>query len=113
MTNELMTTKPTYHKYTYRQALAASEKIDWRVEDIIGGDRHLDFNKPFMPETLARTDLLPFLSRTERLALNQIRGNGYLCVFGVLEEAILPFVLEHARSQLHGDEYCMRAFLEF
>jgi len=106
-------TKPTYHHYTYRQALEASEKIDWRVEDIIGGDKRLDFDKPFMPETLARTEMLSFLSARERLALNQIRGNAYLCMFGVLEECILPFVLDHARSQLQRDEYCVRAFLEF
>jgi hypothetical protein len=113
MINASKITKPTYHHYTYRQALAASERIDWRVENIIGGDKRLAFDKPFMPETLARTELLPFLSPSERLALNQIRGNGYLCMFGVLEESILPFVLDHARSQLQSDEYCVRAFLEF
>src|SRR4030095_8045619 len=103
----------TYHRYTYRQALAASEKIDWRVEDIIGGDKRLDFSKPVMPETLAPVDVLAFLSPVEKLVLNQIRGNGYLCVFGVLEEVILPFVLDHTRAQLQRDEYCVRAFLEF
>jgi hypothetical protein len=103
----------TYHHYTYRQALEASEKIDWRVEELIGGDKRLDFRKPFMPESFARTQLLSFLSPDERLALNQIRGNGYLSVFGVLEECILPFILDHARSQLQSDEYCFRAFLEF
>lgn len=113
MINAGRLTKPTYHHYTHRQVLEASERIDWRVEDLIGRDKRLDFNKPFMPETLARTDLLPFLSPSERLALNQIRGNGYLCMFGVLEESILPFVIDHARSQLQSDEYCLRAFLEF
>jgi hypothetical protein len=102
-----------YHHYTYREALEASEKINWRVEEIIGGGKTLDFNKPFMPESLTRTEALSFLSPSEKLALNQIRGNGYLCVFGLLEECILPFVLDHARSQLHKDEYCVRAFLEF
>ena len=106
-------TNPAYHHYTYRQALEASEKIDWRVEDIIGGDKRLDFRKPFMPESFARTQVLSFLSPDDRLALNQIRGNGYLCVFGVLEECILPFILDHTRSQLQSDEYCVRAFLEF
>ena len=38
------------HGYTYQDILAASQRIDWRVEDLIGGDRHLDFSKPFMPE---------------------------------------------------------------
>ena len=41
-------------EYTYRDTLAASERVNWRVEDIIGGDKRLDFSKPFMPESLAR-----------------------------------------------------------
>jgi hypothetical protein len=109
--NKIM--KPKYHHYTYRDTLAASEKVNWRVEDIIGGEKKLDFTKPFMPETLARTEMISFLSPSERLALNQIRGNGYLALFGLLEEVILPFVLDHARAQLVNDEYCVRSFLEF
>ena len=105
--------KPDYHHYTYRETLGASEKINWRVEDIIGGDKKLDFNKAFLPETLARTELLRSLSPTERLTLNHIRGNGYLCLFGLLEEVILPFVLDHARAQTTNDVYRMRSFLEF
>jgi hypothetical protein len=58
--------------YSYRAALEASDKINWRIEDIIGGNKRLDFNRPFMPETLARTDELDFLTPRERLKLNQI-----------------------------------------
>ena len=52
----MLQTTPATHGFTYAKALAASEKINWRVEDIIGGERRLDFGKPFMPESLARTD---------------------------------------------------------
>ncbi len=100
-------------RYTYQSALAASEVIHWRVEDIIGGEKRLDFTKPFMPETLARVEELEFLDREEKLILNQIRGNAYLCIFGLVEEFILPFVLDHARSQLSGDDYRVRALLQF
>jgi hypothetical protein len=99
--------------YTYKSALAASEKITWRVEDIIGPDKPLDFTRPFMPESLARTSDLTFLTRDERLKLNQIRGNTYLGIFGVVEEFIVPFVMDHARPLLNTDEYRTRAFLEF
>jgi hypothetical protein len=101
------------HGYSYQGALEASERIDWRVEDLIGGDKRLDFSKPFIPESFARVESLTFLSPRERLALNQIRGLGYLYVFGLVEEFILPFVLDHARPQLHGDAYATRALLEF
>jgi hypothetical protein len=99
--------------YTYESALSASEVVHWRIEDIIGGEKRLDFTKPFMPEPLARVEELSFLDRDEKRILNQIRGNAYLCIFGLVEEFILPFVLDHVRSQLSGDDYRVRAFLQF
>ncbi len=101
------------HGFTYAATLAASQRISWRVEDIIGGDRRLDFEKPFMPEALARTAAIDLLDAEERLLLNQIRGNGYLYIFGLVEEFILPFVLDHARPRLAGDDARARAFLQF
>jgi hypothetical protein len=100
-------------RYTYQSVLAASEMIHWRIEDIIGGDKRLDFHKPFMPESLARVEPLTFLNYDEKRILNQIRGNAYLCIFGLVEEFILPFVLDHARPQLSGDDYRVRALLKF
>ncbi|HEX8999737.1 MAG TPA: hypothetical protein VGB07_07540 [Blastocatellia bacterium] len=101
------------HGYTYQAALAASQKVNWRIEDIIGGDRRLDFLKPFMPESLARVEPLGFLTESEKRTLNQIRGHAYLCIFGLVEEFILPFVLDHARPQLDEDDFRTRAFLQF
>ncbi len=99
--------------YSYESALSASVRVNWRLEDIVGGGKQLDFEKPFMPESLARVEPLSFLSSRERTVLNQIRGNGYLYIFGLVEEFILPFVLDHARPHLHGDDYRVRAFLQF
>lgn len=101
------------HGFTYAKALAASERINWRVEDIIGGAHRLDFSKPFMPESLARTVGLDFLDAEARLKLNQIRANGYLYTFGLVEEFILPFVLDHARPLLAQDDLRTRALLRF
>jgi len=101
------------HNYSYQSALAASERIGWKVDDIIGGDKQLDFNKPFMPESLAQVKQLSFLTPEEQLTLNQIRGHEYLAMFGLVEEFILPYVVNHARSQLSGDDYRVRALLQF
>jgi hypothetical protein len=101
------------HGYSYQSTLAASEAIQWKIEDIIGGKNQLNFAKPFMPESFARTEPLTFLTSDEKRILNQIRGNAYLCIFGLVEEFILPFVLDHARSQLHADDYRVRALLRF
>jgi len=99
--------------YSYQGALEASERINWRVEDIIGGEKRLDFSKPFMPESLAQVQGLKFLSSEEQRVLNQIRGHEYLAMFGLVEEFILPYVVDHARPVLSGDDYHVRALLQF
>jgi hypothetical protein len=100
-------------KYSYKETLDNAEKIGWRVEDIIGGSKRLDFQKPFLPESLARVEEMDFLTSREKLVLNQIRGYGYLYTFGLVEEFILPFILDHARPKLDGDDYRVRALLRF
>jgi hypothetical protein len=100
-------------EYRFETILAASDQVNWRVDDIIGGDKHLSFDRPFMPESLARVETLDFLSARERLVLNQIRGHDYLYIFGLVEEFILPFVLDHARTVLRGNDARIRAFLNF
>jgi hypothetical protein len=99
--------------FSFRETLVASQRINWRIEDIIGGDKTLDFTKPFLPESLARTSNMYFLTTDERLVLNQIKGHTYLAMFGLVEEFILPFVLDHVRPSLDKDDYRVRAFLQF
>jgi len=99
--------------YNYQETLAASVKANWRVEDIIGGDKRIDFTRPFMPDSLARVNAMSFLPYDEKILLNQIRGYGYLYTFGLVEEFILPFVLDHVRPHLNEDDYRTRALLQF
>src|SRR5262245_23421938 len=106
-------TEETMATYTYEGALATAQKVNWKIEDVIGGDKRIDFSKPFMPESLAGVRTLDFLSKDERRTLNQIRGLGYLVMFGLVEEFILPFVLDHARPRLAGDDYRTRALIQF
>lgn len=102
-----------YHNYTYKDALAASERMKWTIKDVIGPDRKLDFSKPFLPESLARVNSLSFLTPRERIILNQIRGHAYLTMFGTVEEYILPFVMDSARPNSEDDDYRVRALLAF
>ncbi|MDX9998267.1 MAG: diiron oxygenase [Phenylobacterium sp.] len=102
----------SYH-FSYESLLAASQAANWRIEDIIGEGETLDFSKPFMPESFARVGPIACLSDAEKLKLNQIRGCGYLYTFGLAEEFILPFVMDHARSALHVDDARTRALLQF
>lgn len=100
-------------QYTWAAVLDELERVRWRVEDLIGQGESFDFARPFMPESLARVESLGFLSAAQRRSLNQIRGHGYLYLFGLVEEFILPFVLDHARPQLHADDCRVRALLGF
>lgn len=101
------------YQYNFKDVLGRAERITWRVEDLIGDGKTLDFAKPFMPESLARVEALNFLTAAEKRTLNQIRGHAYLSIFGVVEEFIVPFVLDHARPFINGEDYRARAFLEF
>ena len=100
------------HSYDYRSNLEAAQKVNWRIEDVIGG-RTFDFSRPFLPEALAGVDGIRCLSAAEKLKLNQIRGFTYLYLFGLCEEYILPSVIEHTGDRVHGDDYEMRALLHF
>jgi hypothetical protein len=100
------------HKYDYRSNLEASLRINWKIEDVIGG-MTFDFNKPFLPEALAGVDGIECLNAEEKLKLNHIRAFTYLYLFGLVEEYILPAVIDHAGTAAHGDDYEMRALLRF
>jgi len=102
-----------HHNFNFRDVLAASARAAWQVEDVLPQGSALDYSKRFMPEALARTAAVPFLSEDEARTLNQIRGHEYLALFGIVEEFVLPFVLDHARPQLNEDDHRVRALLNF
>lgn len=104
---------PAPNRYRFADLRRTSERIGWRVEDLIGGSKQLDFSRPFLPESLAGTQALSFLDSRERLLLNQIRGYGYLRMFVVVEAFIMPFVLDHTRGRLDVDDEELRTLLGF
>ena len=103
-----------FHDFKYPAILAASTRAAWQIDDVIGPGASLDFSRPFMPEKLARTARLDMLSAAEQLTLNHIRAHEYLSLFGLVEEFVLPFVLDHIRSDLpDADDARVRALLQF
>lgn len=101
-----------YHDFNYPAVLAAGSKAAWQIDEVLPREARFDFSQPFLPEALARAAVLPGLTAREQLTLNQIRGHEYLSVFGLVEEFILPFVLDHVLSDLAADER-VRALLQF
>jgi hypothetical protein len=102
-----------YHDFNYEATLASSLRAQWQLDDVLRADQELDFSRLFMPESLARTAALDALNPFEQRILNQISAHQYLTIFGVVEEFILPFVLDHARPHLAGDDWRVRAVLNF
>ena len=102
-----------YHDFNYEAALASSVRGQWQLDDVLRADQELDFSRHFMPESLARTAALDELNPFEQRILNQISAHQYLTIFGVVEEFILPFLVDHARPQLLGDDWRVRAILNF
>jgi len=102
-----------YQSFNFADVLAASTRAAWQIEDVLPKDAQLDFSCNLLPETLARTAAAPGLTPAEQRVLNHIRGHEYLSMFGLVEEFILPFVLDHARPQLRGDDARVRALLNF
>jgi len=102
-----------YHDFTYQATLASSLRGAWELDDVLRADQDLDFSRHFMPESLARTGELVTLTAGEQRLLNQIAAHEYLGMFGIVEEFILPFLFDHARPALSGDDWRVRAIINF
>jgi hypothetical protein len=99
--------------HSYHDLLEASRRVNWRIDDIIGGDKHLDFTRPFLPETFARVEALGFLAPAEKLQLNHVRARGYLAMFELVEQFIVPFISDQAVNGEAEDAYKASALRQF
>ena len=102
-----------YHDFNYEATLASSLRAQWELDDVLRQEQDLDFSRNMMPESLARTAALTQLSTDEQRTLNQISAHQYLSIFGIVEEFILPFLFDHARPALRGDDWRVRAIINF
>jgi hypothetical protein len=102
------------HNYDYGTTHRQALQVNWRVEDIIGGEKTLDFRKPFLPEVWVDAGAMDFLSEKEKLVVNHIRSHSYLYLFGFVEEYIVPFVVNHVQGRIHkAATEELRALLHF
>lgn len=99
--------------YDYLTCVKASEKASWHLDDVMPEGAKLDFGKHFLPEELASTSDLGFLSGDEQRKLNQLTGNSYLNLFAFVEEYILVTMSQHLQAELFGDHDAIRALSRF
>jgi hypothetical protein len=97
----------------YAKIVELSERVAWRVDDIMGADERLDFRRPFVPSSIAGVRSVTGLSPRERLMLNQIRGFSYVHLFAFVEEYIIATAVRHANAELFGEPWAIRALLRF
>lgn len=97
----------------YESVLATSLKAAWSLDDVLPPDQELDFSRNFLPEGLAKTAELASLSADEQRTLNQISALQYVRLFVIVEEFIIPALLDHSRAMLRGNPNGLRAILNF
>ncbi|MFT3706090.1 MAG: diiron oxygenase [Archangium sp.] len=97
----------------YEQIISASERVTWKIDEVIPLNKPLDFSKPFLPESLVLSAEATFLTAPERLKLNQIRANSYAHLFQFVEEYIVATCVQYASADVFGEEQGLRAMLRF
>lgn len=105
--------------FDYESCVKASERVSWRLDELMPKGTRLDFRRCFLPQALARTEHLAtldgqsFLNADQRLKLNQIAANAYLNLFHFVEEYILATMMKHAQAEVFGDSMNLRALTRF
>jgi hypothetical protein len=99
----------------YTKVVRNSEKITWKLDDILSEGQSLDFSRPFLPESLVQPESIGSLSSAETRILNHITTNAYLNLFIVAEDFVMIMALEGAMDvkREDGDFDRVRALTRF
>jgi hypothetical protein len=98
---------------SYQHLLETSRRVNWRLEDLLGEGKRLDFTRPFLPETFAQIEPLEFLNPAEKLKLNQIRARGYLALFELVEAFVMPFISAQSNEGAQAEPFRASALRHF
>ncbi len=99
--------------YDYGSCVRNSEKVSWKVDEVIPPGTKLDFSRPFLPPALEASERAEGLTPAERLTLNHVTSNAYLNLFAFVEEYIVAMAVQHAQAEMHGDHDAVRALVRF
>lgn len=97
----------------YRSCIQSSERVSWRLDDVLPEGTAIDFSSRVLPDALTSTESITCLSAQEKTLLNQIRSNSYAHLFVFLEEYAVALAAHRAGLELHGNPMHMRALLRF
>lgn len=99
--------------YDYASCVRNSEKVSWKLDDVMPPGTSLDFSRPFLPSALSGERGVGVLDDAEKLKLNHITGNAYLNLFAFVEEYVIATAVDHAQAEMFGDHMTIRALLRF
>ncbi len=97
--------------FDYAGCVRNSEKVSWKIDDVMPRGTRLDFGRTFLPEGLAQTWSIACLKNYQKLKLNQISANAYLNLFAFVEEFILATMVRSANDDMFSERGSVRALV--
>ena len=98
--------------YSYARCLANSQKINWRIDEVLG-DRRFDSSCRWLPARLSGASLVTCLDEDERRKLTHVEMAAYAHLFGYVEEFIAPKVTQLSRDHAGEDREAFDALTSF
>jgi hypothetical protein len=99
--------------FDYKTVVKNSERVEWRLDDVLPEGTRLDFTRMFLPPALVPGSELVFLDDTQQRLRNHVTSNAYLNLFAFVEEYIIAMALQHAHAETFGDHDAIRALCRF
>jgi hypothetical protein len=97
----------------YARCLAASQRVQWDIDQDVFRGRSLDVGQKFLPDGLSQVQELEFLSPTGKQYLSQIQGRTYVNMFHMAERFVNAKVLEISRDHWLGNQTALEALVRF
>lgn len=102
-----------YNEGQYLQCIENSERVTWKISEVLPDDYVFNFDRPFAPSLLTGEGELHFLNDRDRLIFSQIWGPTYLNLFAFVEEYITLFALNLATESTFKEALKFRAYVRF
>lgn len=97
----------------YARCIEASQRVRWDIDRDVIRSRRFDFDRRFLPESLARIGSLDFLMPAEQRLLNQLQGRTYANMFGCVERFIGAKMLQISEQHWLGNQVALQALVGF
>ena len=82
--------------YSYEKCLANSYRINWRIEDVLGGQQ-FDTSRRWLPAQLSGAAAIGCLTEAEKTKLTHVEMGAYAHLFSYVEEFISPTMVRVGR----------------